>query len=146
MIWDTRNLSLKKEEGGDNFKNMENNRGKMLKNGEQMGHYYEEKLSKTKGELPLTLNHRKEKISRRCIKQSSKKKAEIKQQGETYEHRNFQNKMQRKNQTKMCHHRMLVGLTLHRVPECVSANDDMTQPAIAAPRWRKEKRKKKKKD
>lgn len=52
--------------------------------------------------------------------------------------------MQRKNQTKMCHHRMLVGLTRHRVPVCVSANDDMTQPAITAPRWRKEKREKKK--
>lgn len=39
---------------------MENNRGKMLKNGEQTGHYYEEKLAKTKGELPA-VNHRKEK-------------------------------------------------------------------------------------
>lgn len=62
MIWDTPNLSLKKEEGDNDWgwttekQNMENNREKMLKNGEQMGHYYEEKLAKTKGELPLTEN------------------------------------------------------------------------------------------
>lgn len=49
----------------------------MLKNGEQMGHYCEEKLAKTKGELPLTLNHRKEKIIRRRIKQSRKKRQKL---------------------------------------------------------------------